>query len=63
MNSKYHPREVQAQEALALFWDDEKKDYIFPSREKMDDFIKRFDSKKPAEAERLFVQINETFYF
>ena len=53
MSSKYHPREVQAKEAAAvLYWDTEKKDYVFPSEEKMDAFIRKW-KEKPAEAQKL----------
>ncbi len=35
MPFKYHLREIQEQEIVALFWDEQKKDYIFPSSRDM----------------------------
>ena len=38
------------EEALALFWDENKRSYIFPSQAVMDRFMKRIEkSWKPAE--------------
>ena len=33
-------------EVLALFWDEAKQDYVFPPREVMEDFIRRYDGTK-----------------
>ena len=49
MNSKYNLREVQTHEIEALFWDEEKGDYVFPSREIINVVIEESESRKPAE--------------
>jgi len=47
MDSKYRIRSyLTEREVLALFWDEAKQDYVFPPREVMEDFIRRYDGTK-----------------
>ena len=46
MTSKYSIRPVTPEEIQALFWDERKKDFIFPSQEDMQRYIEKSESKK-----------------
>jgi len=54
MTSKYSIRPVTPEEIQALFWDERKKDFIFPSQEDMQRYIEKYESKKPMEGIEIF---------
>jgi len=54
MTSKYSIRPVTPEEIQALFWDERKKDFVFPSQEDMQRYIEKYESKKPMEGIEIF---------
>lgn len=45
---KYNLRKMNEQEACALFWDEARSDYVFPSAEAMNRFASESKNKEPA---------------
>lgn len=45
---KYNLRKMNEQEACALFWDEARQDYDFPSSEAMNRFASESKNKEPA---------------